>query len=200
MQVFTKNRKQDTADELWVLQHQPVFTLGGAGKLSHIHNAYAIPVIKTDRGGQVTYHGPGQLVIYLLIDIKRLKLGVRHLVTLCEHTMIEYLQEHNLQAYSDKQAPGVYINHKKIGSVGLRVKNGASYHGLAFNVNMDLSPFLNINPCGYKNLKMTQLTDLIPDISFANVADAFIEKIASSLGYNTFEIKYDLNSLSAHLH
>jgi lipoyl(octanoyl) transferase len=160
MREFTDNRNENTEDELWVVEHLPVYTLGQAGKLEHILNPGNVPIVKTDRGGQVTYHGPGQLVVYILVDIKRKNMGVRSLVNYIENSIINLLkEEYKIKAESRCDAPGVYINDAKICSIGLRIRRGCSYHGLAFNVNMDLSPFLGINPCGYKNLKMTQLKD-----------------------------------------
>lgn len=160
MQHYTQTRTAESADEIWFLEHHPVFTQGQAGKKEHLLNPGDIPVIQVDRGGQVTYHGPGQLVVYFLIDIRRRQLGVRNFVCSIEKAVIDYLKEFNIQAQSRADAPGIYINNAKIGSIGLRIKRGASFHGLSFNVNMDLSPFSRINPCGYANLKMTQLCDL----------------------------------------
>ena len=159
MREFTDSRDEHTPDEIWVVEHLPVYTLGQAGKTEHILNPQHIPVIQTDRGGQVTYHGPGQLVLYILMDIKRQKMGVRALVNLIENSVIEYLKHYNITAHTKIDAPGVYVNGDKICSIGLRIRKGCSYHGLAFNINMDLKPFLGINPCGFKGLKMTQLKE-----------------------------------------
>lgn len=159
MREFTDTRDENTPDELWLVEHNPVYTLGQAGKPEHILNPKNIPVIQTDRGGQVTYHGPGQLVIYLLIDIKRKKMGVRALVSAIENSVIDLLKKYNITAQAKCDAPGVYVGDDKICSIGLRIRKGCSYHGLAFNINMDISPFLGINPCGYANLKMVQLKD-----------------------------------------
>jgi lipoyl(octanoyl) transferase len=159
MREFTDARDENTPDELWIVEHTPVYTLGQAGKPEHILNPKNIPVIQTDRGGQVTYHGPGQLVIYLLIDIRRKKMGVRSLVTAIENSIIDLLTKYNITARSRRDAPGVYVKDDKICSIGLRIRKGCSYHGLAFNINMDISPFLGINPCGYAGLKMIQLKD-----------------------------------------
>jgi len=156
---FTQNRGAETADELWIVEHPPVYTLGLNGKREHLLKPTSIPVITTDRGGQVTYHGPGQLVIYTLIDLNRHHFGVRSLVTLLETAMIDTLKPYGLSAYAKTNAPGAYIKQKKIGSVGLRIRKGCSYHGLSLNNNMDLTPFQAINPCGFKNLEMTQLID-----------------------------------------
>ena len=164
MHAFTAARTDATPDELWLLQHPAVFTQGQAGKAEHLLMPGDIPVVQTDRGGQVTYHGPGQLVIYPLIDLRRRQLGVRQFVTLIENTMVDVLGQHGIQAYADAAAPGVYVDiaqrRHKIGSLGLRVRQGCSLHGLSLNVAMDLQPFSRINPCGYQNLAMTQMLDL----------------------------------------
>lgn len=155
MQAFTNERTNETADEIWVLEHHSVFTQGQAGKAEHLLAPGDIPVVPVDRGGQVTYHGPGQLMMYILLDIRRRKLGVRDLVTALEQTIVLTLQEFNILAYAKKDAPGVYVNEQKVCSVGLRIRKGCSFHGLAFNVKMDLGPFQRINPCGYAGLEMT---------------------------------------------
>lgn len=157
MQRWTERRQPDTPDELWWLEHPPVFTQGLAGKAEHVLQAGDIPVIATDRGGQVTYHGPGQQVVYLLIDLRRLGLGVRALVTAIESALIDTLAGYGVQAHADPHAPGVYVGAQKIGSLGLRVKRHCSYHGLALNVDMDLAPFERINPCGKVGQGVTQL-------------------------------------------
>ena len=160
MKAFTEARHADTQDELWVVEHPPVYTLGRAGKKEHLLRKTAIPLVKTDRGGQVTYHGPGQLVIYLLLDLHRRKLGVRQLVTMIEDSIISLLSHYSITAYSDKKAPGVYVDHKKIAALGLRVSKGRTTHGLSLNINMDTAPFLDINPCGYEHLEITQCSEL----------------------------------------
>jgi lipoyl(octanoyl) transferase len=160
MQRITDTRDADTPDEIWLLEHPPVFTLGLNGDPGHVLAAGDIPVVQIDRGGQVTYHGPGQLVVYPLIDIRRAGLGVRDLVTALERAVIDYCASLGITAECRKNAPGVYVEGRKIASVGLRIRRGASYHGLAFNVNMDLEPFQRINPCGYAGLQMTQLAAL----------------------------------------
>ena len=160
MQKFTRTRDSTTTDELWIVQHPPVFTLGRNGKEEHILQETAIPVVKVDRGGQVTYHGPGQIVIYFLLDLHRRKLGIRRLVTLIEDCIISVLAEYNIEASSDPKAPGVYVDDKKIAALGLRVSKGCTTHGLSLNVDMDLSPFHLINPCGYKGLEVTQCVNL----------------------------------------
>jgi lipoate-protein ligase B len=160
MQRITDTRDENTPDEIWLLEHPPVFTLGLNGDAGHVLAAGDIPVVKIDRGGQVTYHGPGQLVVYPLIDIRRAGLGVRDLVTALERAVIDYCASLGITAECRRNAPGVYVDNRKIASVGLRIRRGASYHGLAFNVNMDLEPFHRINPCGYAGLQMTQLAAL----------------------------------------
>jgi lipoyl(octanoyl) transferase len=160
MQRITDTRDANTPDEIWLLEHPPVFTLGLNADPSHVLAAGDIPVVKIDRGGQVTYHGPGQLVVYPLIDIRRSKLGVRDLVTAMERAVIDYCASLGITAICKQGAPGVYVDGAKIASVGIRIRRGASYHGLAFNVNMDLEPFQRINPCGYAGLRMTQLAEL----------------------------------------
>ena len=181
MQRFTLERSADTADELWIVEHFPVYTLGLNGKREHLLNTGNIPVIHTDRGGQVTYHGPGQLVIYVLLDIKRLDLGIRQLVTILEQAMIKTLAQHGISAVSRVDAPGVYVNDKKIGSIGLRIKKNCSYHGFSLNNDMDLSPFDHINTCGYSDLKVTQLSDLGVTISTHQLASSVIQAITSAL-------------------
>jgi lipoyl(octanoyl) transferase len=160
MQEFTDNRGDDTADELWLVEHPPVFTQGQAGKEEHLLMPGDIPVVKVDRGGQVTYHGPGQQVIYFMINLRRRKMGVRQLVTLIENSIVAALADYNIEAYAKPDAPGVYVDGRKVASLGLRVRKGCSFHGLAINVDMDLAPFLRINPCGYAGLEMVQTIDL----------------------------------------
>ena len=160
MQDFTAARTAETPDELWIVEHPPVYTLGQAGKPEHILEDVGIPVVKIDRGGQVTYHGPGQVVIYLLLDLQRLKIKVRELVTAIEQGVIDFLGAHGVDAIRRDGAPGVYVGDAKIAALGLKIKNGCSYHGLSLNVDMDLHPFTAINPCGYAGLKVTQTCDL----------------------------------------
>ena len=169
MQLFTDKRSETTADELWLLQHPPVYTLGKNGKPEHILNARDIPVIKSDRGGQVTYHGPGQLIVYTLLDLNRMHIGVRELVTRIENSVIKLLEDYDISANARKDAPGVYVNGRKIAALGLRVRNSRSFHGLALNVDMDLEPFKRINPCGYKGLEVTQLSELADAVDFNTV-------------------------------
>lgn len=159
MQAFTASRTADTPDELWIVEHPPVYTLGQAGKPEHVLRDVGIPVVKIDRGGQVTYHGPGQVVIYLLLDLGRLKIKVRELVTAIEQAVIDFLGNHGLSAERRSGAPGVYVGPAKIAALGLKIKNGCSYHGLSLNVDMDLSPFAAINPCGYAGLQVVQTRD-----------------------------------------
>lgn len=181
MQRFTEQRDKDTCDEIWVVQHLPVFTLGKSGKTEHLLDTADIPVVQVDRGGQVTYHGPGQLVIYVLLDIHRLKLGVRELVTALETGVINLLSDYGIKAESKTEAPGVYIEGRKIAALGLRVRKGYCFHGLAFNVDMDLEPFSRINPCGHEGLEVTQLSDFIDDIDFDIITAKLLEQIKVQL-------------------
>ncbi len=177
-------RTEDTPDEIWMLQHEPVFTQGQAGRAEHILDAHGIPVVNTDRGGQVTYHGPGQLVIYLLIDVRRRKSGVRDLVDLIESSIIQVLENYGIAAQTRPRAPGVYVNDKKIAALGLRIKQGCSYHGLSFNIDMDLTPFSYINPCGYAGLEVTQLHDCLmdpPPELFVQTSDKLLQEILTLL-------------------
>lgn len=164
MQRFTATRDAETADNFWVVEHPPVFTLGQAGKSEHILDPGEIPVVKVDRGGQVTYHGPGQLVVYLLIEMKRYRIGVRQLVSAIENAIIELLARYAIEANARAEAPGVYVDDAKIASLGLKIRKGCSYHGLALNVNPDLEPFTRINPCGHKGLEVTSLAQLGVDV------------------------------------
>ena len=181
MQRYTQERTSDCHDQLWVLEHNAVYTLGLNGKHEHLLNIGNIPVIQSDRGGQVTYHGPGQLIIYTLFDIKRLKLNIRELVTLLESTMTNTLAEYGISANAKADAPGVYVEEKKIGSIGLRIKNNCCYHGLSLNNAMDLRPFDHINTCGYSDLKVTQLSDLGVNIITDQLADSLVRTITKTL-------------------
>jgi len=181
MQRFTQERHTFANDELWIVEHPPVYTLGLNGKREHVLTIGNIPVINSDRGGQVTYHGPGQVIIYVLLDIKRLNLGVRQLVTLLEQAMIGVLFQYDIVAVAKLDAPGVYVNDKKIGSIGLRIKKNCSYHGLSLNNDMDLRPFDDINTCGYSDLKVTQLSDLGVTISTKQLASSVIQAITKAL-------------------
>ncbi|WP_312246435.1 lipoyl(octanoyl) transferase LipB [Stutzerimonas nitrititolerans] len=183
MQHFTNNRGPQTADEVWLLQHLPVFTQGQAGKAEHLLLPGDIPVVQADRGGQVTFHGPGQLVGYLLLDVRRLGFGVRELVNRIEHSLIDLLAGYGVEAAAKPDAPGVYVDGAKIASLGLRIRNGRSFHGLALNVDMDLEPFQRINPCGYAGLKMTQLRDLVGPVDFAEVMGRLRGELVKQLGY-----------------
>ncbi|NQZ07041.1 MAG: lipoyl(octanoyl) transferase LipB [Algicola sp.] len=169
MQKFTDDRDENTQDEIWIVEHDPVFTQGQAGKAEHLLFPGDIEVVKVDRGGQVTYHGPGQIVVYVLIDLRRRKIGVRELVTLIENAIVATLADHNITAAPKADAPGVYVDGKKIASLGLRVRKGCTFHGLALNVDMDLEPFLRINPCGYAGLQMIQCTDFADAQTFTGV-------------------------------
>lgn len=181
MQDFTTNRTDDTVDEIWCLEHDPVFTQGQAGKAEHVLNPGDIPIVQTDRGGQVTYHGPGQLVLYPLINILRRKIGVRGLVTCLEQSVIACLKQLDIEAQARCDAPGVYVKGAKICSIGLRIRRGCSYHGLAFNVAMDLEPFNRINPCGFTGLEMCQVRDFVPDITLARVEALLIDSLQARL-------------------
>lgn len=183
MQSFTDQRDASTPDELWLVQHPPVFTQGQAGRAEHLLAPGDIPVIQVDRGGQVTYHGPGQVVCYPLIDIGRLQLGVRALVSGIEQAIIDVLKSYGVDAQLVEGAPGVYIDGVKIASLGLRIRRGKSFHGLAFNVDMDLEPFQRINPCGYKGLQVTNLS-AFAHVSIGEVEDRLVTELSGFLGYN----------------
>ncbi len=181
MQQFTDSRTPDCKDQLWIVEHPPVFTLGLNGKHEHILQATDIPIVETDRGGQVTYHGPGQLVIYVLANIKRLGQGPRQLVSHLEQAMIDTLAQYGVLAQAQLQAPGAYVADKKIGSVGLRIRNGCCYHGLSLNNDMDLSPFQAINPCGYAGLQVTQLADQGVNIHTRELAIPVVHALSKAL-------------------
>lgn len=183
MQDFTNQRNEMTPDEIWLIEHPPVYTLGQAGKHEHILNPGSIPVIPVDRGGQVTYHGPGQMMVYVLLDIRRHGIGVRELVTSLELTIIEFLADYGIKAEARKDAPGVYVGGAKICSIGLRIRRGCSYHGLAFNIAMDLKPFAGINPCGFANLPITQVADLGGPGSLKEVVPGITRHLVKNLGY-----------------
>ena len=188
MQTFTDQRNADSADEIWLLEHPPVFTQGQAGKAEHVLFPGDIPVVQVDRGGQVTYHGPGQLVAYILIDIRRQHIGVRELVTLIENALVQLLSGYNVTAYAKPDAPGVYVDEAKIASLGLRIRRGCSFHGLALNVAMDLEPFQRINPCGYQGLRMTQLAEQTSDmVNVESVGHKLAEILAHALGHTTYQ-------------
>lgn len=191
MQRFNLQRSDATPDELWIVEHPPVFTLGLNGDPAHIHAAGNIPVINTDRGGQVTYHGPGQLVLYPLLDLARRKLGVKQLVLQLEQSIIDCLQDYGIHGERRNGAPGVYVAAAKIAALGLRIRHGRSYHGVSFNIDMDLSPFAQINPCGYENLAVTQLAALVPAGTVAPTArikPQLLAHFCRHLGYNPHTI------------
>ena len=181
MQAFTETRTGETSDELWIVEHPPVYTLGLAGKPEHLLQQTAIPLIKTDRGGQITYHGPGQLVVYLLMDLRRRDYGVRDMVRRIEQAIIDTLADYGIEARGDANAPGVYVGARKIASLGLRIKNHATYHGLSLNVSMDLAPFGWINPCGYAGLEVTRMADLGVEATLAQVAERLIPHLETRL-------------------
>ncbi|WP_445261333.1 lipoyl(octanoyl) transferase LipB [Pseudomonas sp. RL_15y_Pfl2_60] len=184
MQRFTDSRGPETTDEIWLLEHPPVFTQGQAGKAEHVLLPGDIPVVQVDRGGQVTYHGPGQLIAYLMLDVRRSKLGVRDLVTRMEQSLLDLLTSYGVNAYTKSNAPGVYVGDAKIASLGLRIRNGRSFHGLALNTDMDLSPFQRINPCGYAGMAMTQLADLVETpIEFSEVSARLRDQLVKHLDY-----------------
>lgn len=182
MRAFTAQRDSDTPDELWLLEHPPVYTLGQAGKPEHVLRANGIPVVRSDRGGQVTYHGPGQVVAYLLLDLRRRGLAVKRLVWLLEQAVIDLLAAHRVDGARRAGAPGVYVAGAKVAALGLRVRGGCTYHGLALNVDMDLTPFRDINPCGYTGLAVTQLADLGVGLAPADAGGALAASLASALG------------------
>jgi lipoyl(octanoyl) transferase len=181
MHDFTDRRDDDTPDEIWLVEHPPVFTQGQAGKAEHVLAAGDIPVIQSDRGGQVTYHGPGQQVMYVLINLKRRKIGVRELVTLLENTVINTLAQLDIVANARPDAPGVYVEGKKICSLGLRIRKGCSFHGLALNIDMDLAPFMRINPCGYAGMEMTQVSKLVENASMDKIRTILIQHFLALL-------------------
>ena len=191
MRSFTDRRDASTADEVWLLEHLPVFTQGLAGKPEHVLAPGDIPVIQTDRGGQVTYHGPGQLVLYPLLDLDRLQLGVRCLVGRLEQVVIDLLGDYGLQAQRREAAPGVYVDGAKIASIGLKVRRGCSYHGLALNIGIDLAPFARINPCGYAGQPMTRMIDLLGAVEFNTVARQLLGRLAETLGLDVVEAATD---------
>ena len=173
MQSFTNSRDHNTPDELWFLEHPPVFTLGRNGKQEHLHNTGKIPVINTDRGGQVTYHGPGQLIAYPLLDINRRQLGVQSLVRILEQAVIDLCTDYRIDAHRREKAPGVYVEDHKLAALGLRIRKGCSFHGLSLNIDMDLTPFSMIDPCGYAGMEVTQLRDLGVKESMKTITDQF---------------------------
>ena len=183
MQEFTDSRDKDTTDEIWTVEHPPVFTQGQAGKAEHILAAGDIPVIQVDRGGQVTYHGPGQIVIYPLIDLKRHKMGIKALVHGIEEAIIQTLSQYDVHAQRRENAPGVYVEGKKVASLGLRVRKGCTFHGLAFNIRMDLEPFSRINPCGFLGLEVVQLSEFVNNVDFHQVQNELVDNLCNILKF-----------------
>ncbi len=183
MKDFTDQRDQNTQDEVWILQHNPVFTQGQAGKAEHLLLTGDIPVVQADRGGQVTYHGPGQITAYIMADLKRLNIGPRALVSAIEASLVALLAQYGITAQPKKEAPGVYVQQQKIASLGLRIRKGYSFHGLALNVDMDLEPFHRINPCGYAGLVMTQMADFIDKPDIKVVGQKLVDQLTSCLPY-----------------
>jgi len=198
MQNFTDNRDDSSADELWLVEHPAVFTQGQAGKDEHLLMPGDIPVVKVDRGGQVTYHGPGQQVIYFMINLRRRKMGVRQLVTLIENGIVGALADYQIKANAKPDAPGVYVNDKKVASLGLRVRKGCSFHGLALNVNMDLSPFLRINPCGYVGLEMIQTCDIAGPKKVDEAGNVLVKHLTSLLNATNLSYQSGLDPLYDH--
>lgn len=193
MHDFTDTRDENSVDEIWLVEHNPVFTQGQAGKAEHVLNPGDIPIVQSDRGGQVTYHGPGQLVVYFLINIRRKKFGVRDLVTHIENLVINTLKAYNIDSAARPDAPGVYVDGKKICSLGLRIRKGCSFHGLALNVNMDLSPFLRINPCGYEGMEMIQVSQFGGPESLEPVEQQLIQELVALLDYDQVDIQAESN-------
>jgi len=185
MKKFTDSREAHAPDEIWFVQHPPVFTLGQAGKVEHLLTPGDIPVVHSDRGGQVTYHGPGQLVCYLLIDVRRRKLGVRDLVTAIEQSIVQLIKAYGVVSESKREAPGVYVDGRKLAALGLRIRKGCSYHGLSLNVDMDLEPFSNINPCGFEGLEVIDMKRLGIDRSMTEVREALTDILIRQIGYDT---------------
>ena len=190
MKDFTDARTASSIDEIWLLQHESVFTLGQAGKVEHLLSPGNIPIIKSDRGGQVTYHGPGQLIAYLMINLRRRGLGVRNLVTQIEKALMGLLAELGVDAQVRDKAPGVYVNNQKIASLGLRVRKNCTFHGLSLNMAMDLSPFSRINVCGYEGLQVTQLSDLLSEVNAEQVNELLIDHLKNRLGYTQHQTLY----------
>ena len=188
MKAFTASRDRSVPDELWFVQHPPVYTQGQAGKAEHILFAGDIPVVQADRGGQVTYHGPGQLVVYLMIDLPRAGFGVRQLVDIIEQSLVALLAEQGIAAAPRPDAPGVYVDGAKIASLGLRVRRGCSFHGLALNVDMDMEPFTRINPCGFSGLPMCQVRDLKPSLNLQSLAASLTVILANALGHGSHRL------------
>ena len=189
MQSFTNERDTETKDEVWLVEHEPVFTQGLAGKAEHLLMPGDIPVVQVDRGGQVTYHGPGQQVVYLLIDLKRKKLGVRQLVSAIENSVVELLESYNIKSAPRADAPGVYVDDKKICSLGLKIRRGASFHGLALNVSMDIEPFQRINPCGFAGMQIAQVSELGGPKDLEVIGQDIVAVIKRCLDYDSLEFR-----------
>lgn len=187
MQHYTDTRDENAADEIWLVEHNPAFTQGQAGKEEHLLMTGDIPVVKVDRGGQVTYHGPGQQVLYVLFNLRRLKIGVRELVTWLEETVIDTLNDFGIKAYAKADAPGVYVDEKKIASLGLRVRRGCSFHGLALNIDMDMEPFLRINPCGYAGMEMLQTKQINGPQTLEEASIGLVKHLVKKLGTTEYE-------------
>lgn len=183
LKSFTQQRDATTIDELWLLEHKPVYTQGQAGRPEHILDPRDIPVIRSDRGGQATYHGPGQLIVYFLLDIARKSISIRNFVTKLEESIIQLLARYDIKAHLKKDAPGVYVNNAKICSIGLRVKNGCTYHGLSLNHSMDLEPFTRINPCGFQGMQVTQISDLSGPKSISEIHAELVPILIKNLCY-----------------
>jgi lipoyl(octanoyl) transferase len=184
MKRFTDSRGECAADEIWFVQHPPVYTLGQGGKVEHLLTPVDIPVVHSDRGGQVTYHGPGQLVCYLLLDVRRLRLGVRGLVTAIEQSVVQLINSYGVAAESKPEAPGVYVDGKKLAALGLRIRKGCSYHGMSLNVDMDLDPFSNINPCGFKGLEVVDMKSLGIDRPMTEIIEELTDILSRQIGYD----------------
>ena len=184
MKSFTDSRDEWAADEFWFVQHPPVYTLGQAGKVEHLLTPGDIPIVHSDRGGQVTYHGPGQLVCYLLLDIRRLQLGVRDLVTAIEQSIVQLINSYGVAAEAEPEAPGVYVDGRKLAALGLRIRKGCSYHGLSLNVDMDLGPFSHINPCGMEGLEVVDMKRLGIDCSMAKIREELSNILVQQIGYD----------------
>ncbi len=195
MHRFTDARDDSTFDELWFLEHTPVFTQGQAGKPEHLLATGDIPVIQADRGGQVTYHGPGQLVVYFMIDLKRKGVGPRFLVDTIEQSLVSVIDEFGVTSYPKPDAPGVYVDEKKIASLGLRIRKGKSFHGLALNIDMDLEPFSRINPCGYAGMAMTTLNEVSDNVLIEDVRNRLLSELKKKLEYTEYHCKTDLSDI-----
>ncbi len=187
MRAFTQNRGPDAADELWVVEHLPVYTQGQAGRAEHVIDPQDMPIVQSDRGGQITYHGPGQVIVYVLVDLKRQGLDLKSLRYALEASVIDLLADYQILASRRIDAPGIYVGDAKIAFIGLRIRRGCSYHGISLNIDMDLSPFSRIDPCGYPNLKVIQLGDLVPGLSKEDVVERWVGYLQRALGYTQLQ-------------